>query len=351
MYTPIIKSRKGEMIALSHLTEEVKSQVSPVVEVVPGGTNSANYVDRLKDIWVFQNNQVFIDPQIYLDVMSSSEEVRMADMVDIVIADLRNLRNNGVNAIPVVRLNSIPLYINSLIELKRAGMLDQICLRIPTDLIDRRVNANITAILNAFGFQPENVHLLFDFQNVNDENYMVKVNTTGFMLAALTDRERFQSIIIASGSFLKDLSELGANTITELRRVEEIVFNELLREEDLNGLIRYGDYCTRYPIYDPEGQAFSPSCSVKYTTTHGYRIHRGIKAGNHELGNGQFNEQSEVLVEDAEYDGPDFSWGDREIYEHANREELTDQPGNAGTWVAISVNRHITKIVHLLGLV
>jgi len=107
--------------------------------------------------------------------------------------------------------------------------------------------------------------------------------------------------------------------------------------------IKYGDYGTKHPYYIPA--AFEGSASIKYTVVNEYVIYRGRKASDHSRGGVQYCDSSAALIATVDYLGRPFSWGDDEIFNRGNR---VVNPGNAGTWVQISQNHHITLLHSVL---
>ena len=87
-----------------------------------------------------------------------------------------------------------------------------------------------------------------------------------------------------------------------------------------------------------------PYAKLRYTLNENWYIDRGTAVrGRDSRGFGQFRGMCQKLIETPYYRGKEFSNGDKYIYDCANGTENT---GNLSTWVKVSVNQHLTKVVH-----
>lgn len=83
---------------------------------------------------------------------------------------------------------------------------------------------------------------------------------------------------------------------------------------------------------------------LRYTLNENWYIDRGTAVrGRDSRGFGQFRGMCQKLIETSYYRGKEFSNGDKYIYDCANGTENT---GNLSTWVKVSVNQHLTKVVY-----
>ncbi|MGI0086305.1 MAG: beta family protein, partial [Nitrososphaerales archaeon] len=80
----------------------------------------------------------------------------------------------------------------------------------------------------------------------------------------------------------------------------------------------------------------------RYATQEDWLIWKGANVFKDPDGYGQFLDICRDLITKAEYSGPDFSWGDAEIFEKATN---GGSPGNAETWRRIGTNHHIEMVL------
>lgn len=331
-YIPIFKSRDGELQALKMLSEESKTSVLPLLEILDDRIEDTQ--TKLLDFWNFESNSIILDPFNVEDIDS------YFDM-------LNTLISNSVNAIPVLGQNDDLIYQNRVKEFIHKHN-SRVCIRINRAFFRPIVlRAILLDILDSLDVDKDQIIVLFDVGVISEDNFDLCFNSS---VEALTFyfRESFGlDTYVAGGSFPENLSPFIADTITRVPRLEWMLFNRLIVE--LKGIpgfnLKYGDYGIKFPVHDATAARFSATCSIKYTSSDDFVIFRGQRPNTHPLGGGQYNVKANELLNEREYDGANFSWADNEIEKIANRE---DRPGNAGTWVKIGQNRHLEKILSLL---
>lgn len=345
-YYPIILCKPGEITALNHLEQHVKDEITPIVEVIGEGIidGDGNYKSRLEDelteLWSFDDNQLFLDFSLLENIDAHIPKVRRL---------LTNLLRNGVNVVPVVQFNSTARYlalIQTIIATHNCGL----CIRENNNAGGfRNFNADVAAMIARLNVTEPETYLLLDLGFVEATTYNIFAITAYHTITNLHNPQLWAQIIVASGSFLSDLGKLTAPTTN---RAPALIYRLQRYEWDiwtvLNGFalpreIRYSDYGTKHPYFVPGG--YEGSCSIKYTRTHEYLIYRGRKASEHAQGGKQYNDSARRLIASTDFYGQPFSWGDDEIFQIGSR---IDRPGNAGKWVQISQNHHITVLHSLL---
>ncbi|SDH63983.1 beta family protein [Chitinophaga filiformis] len=311
-----------------------KNSLSPVIELLPDSYDSV--LTRLTASWTFCNNQILIDPSLVLETDSDATELEEL---------YAKLREQDINVVPVLRLDSSEDYI-LLVKDYLGEYQSLFCIRVTNEFAKPRTfNALIASMMEDLEAPYDRCIILFDLAHSNDDNYQHLSNSAIANIKALKSVERFYQIVVASGSFPKDLSRIPARSETKLDRIEAIIWNQIKKEIDHP--VTYGDYGIKHPIYDPTVMQFQSTASIKYTTEDTYYIFRGILPSDHRDGNGQYILHCKSLITKPEYDSPTFSWADNEINNYALK-AVTDKPGNAETWVRIGHSRHISKLLTLL---
>lgn len=335
-YFPVLKAKAGELKAIETLAQDEKIDLSPVIELLPESYEST--MTKLQSSWTFENNQILVDPYFILSVDPDVTEV--GDFFD-------GLQSQNINAIPVLRLDSIDDYI-ILVKNYIHNYDSLFCIRVTNEFAKPRTfNALIFSMLEELEASPDKCILLFDLSYCNSENYQHLSNSATVNLRSLRSATDFYQIVIASGSFPKDLSGIPARTEMKIPRYEAVIWEQITSDDDINVDIYYGDYGIKHPIYDADSAQFQSTASVKYSTDTDFYIFRGIKPGDHPNGNGQYILHCKSLVTKPEYDTAAFSWADNEIDTYAAK-VVTDRPGNAETWVKIGHSRHFSKLLSLL---
>src|ERR1017187_1435515 len=97
-YFPILLPKAGELSALANLSDNVKKEISPILEILDKLPDPL----LIKNMWSFENNQILIDFSIFELRFDRTAITRFFD----------SLFANGINVIPVIQENSNPTYLN-----------------------------------------------------------------------------------------------------------------------------------------------------------------------------------------------------------------------------------------------
>lgn len=329
-YFPILKSKRGEFGALGLLSELIKKEVAPIVEVLPG--YGALTLEKLPKIWSFEGNELLLD----FSYTITEDDFNVASLQDLV----NGLLNEGVNVVLVVEFGQPLEYLRSISQLDIRK-----CIRVRRyNLNTRDFNIKLQQLNTVIPIDKELTKLLIDLECINENTVgqLIEVAVNNLDLAS---ESNWNQIIISSGSFPVDLAQIERDTQVHLPRVEAQLWAEICRRN--NNKIYYSDYGTRYPIYQVTNDKRFPSASIRYTTKETYFIIRGILAVDSPLGYGQYNEHSRLLVQHPAYDGSYFSQADARIHWHSLPEN-SSTPGGPEEWIKISQARHISKLCDLL---
>lgn len=336
-YFPLLLSKAGEMAALTNLTQHVKDELAPVIQVLPDGYNRVEHFAL--NNWVFAGNELFLDFSLCVPF----DRGRTRGIITQLVAA-------GVNVVPVVQSNSDARYIGLLQTFVGSGVIANICVRFSNDgggFI--KIDAQLAALLGSIGLNRNHASILLDFGFVESHSYQMIAALAINTINGISHKASYNNIIVASSSFPENLGALTpAGRLYRLQRYEWTVWQTIIGQPGFAGIVKYGDYGTKHPIYTEAN--FQGSCSIKYTLPGEFIIYRGELSGNHPEGNGQYIIYAKRLVGSADYSGPGFSWGDKRIEFYAGQ-VLTDpkkKKGNSTNWVEISQNHHLTLLQSIL---
>lgn len=332
-YYPILLSKAGEVKALRNLSQNVKSEIAPILQLLK------NDYDRLQkfaiESWSFEDNKIMID-------VSLCENLNIVKLTTMFEA----MRLGNVNFVPVISSNSSNVYLNYIDNLFLLGDIDRICVRFSETTGFNEIDLRIQRLLDKFNIDINQIILLLDFGLIDGHNYINVSNGIANVLRSVNSLIDYADVIMSTGSFLENLGKLSpTGQIHSLQRFEWNVWQFINSIEELRGAVKYSDYGIKHPIYIEVG--FQGSCSIKYTTEKNYEVYRGELSQNHPDGNGQYISFSRQLINEVFYSGIDFSWGDNRINHYGNS-TIGDRPGSSTTWVEIGQNHHISLIHSLL---
>jgi len=331
-YLPILKSKRGEFKSLSALTSFNKSQIIPCIELLVGFTDLT--YQQLSEIWTFEGNEIIIDSSYFTTAELGIEYIEL----------LERLRSAGVQAIPVIEINS-PQHLIDLVKDYINKYNSKLCIRIRGEyLYGSASNADIVKLIKNASVELQDTILILDSEDVNSQNLKFNIDHVILFIKGINNASKYYLIASTSGSFPENLSKIDADTIKNLPRIEWEIWKRINAKLSLSNLI-YGDYGIKHPLIDPGTTPFEGTCSIKYTTEDYYIIFRGIRSSDHATGSAQYHEKCKLVVAHPLYDGKSFSWADGEIDECSKR---IVKPGNGESWVKIGHNHHFVKILSLL---
>lgn len=335
-YYPILLSKAGELTALSKLDQTSKSNTVPILQVLK---EHISKIESFYSHWNFIGNELFLDFSL-----TDPFNIQSVSLL------IRHLQTNGVNVVPVVQENSNHIYLTLIRDFIKSAEINKVCIRFSNDIGGfLNINLAIRTLLSGLGATQNQVSLLLDFGFIKSLNLALIEGNAVNAIHSIQNRANYDNIIISSGSFLDNLGSLyPAGRVYRLPRYEWQLWSYLQTQDGIAGTIKYSDYGTKHPVYSEAN--FQGSCSIKYTVIDEYVIYRGEKSSNHLDGNGQYVTFASRLVASTDYRGTLFSWGDGRIDFFAS--QLLSNPnrktGNAGSWVEISQNHHITLLTSIL---
>lgn len=332
-YYPILLSKAGELTALSNLADNVKTEITPVLQILDG--TLGNVESFLINRWNFERNSIYLDLSLYENL--EDEIISIRDL-------FQNLVNNDIHLTPVIQENSPNSFIEMVRDFASTNSLN-ICIRVSNETggfinFTNRINS----VLNNLGFESFNISLLLDLGYAQNHNYNTLATVAILTIQTLLQNiSNWENIILSSGSFPENLNGFVPNSVYHIDRYEWQIWNLIQSEENIRNYIKYSDYGTKNPIYTEAN--FLGTSSIKYTTENHFVIYRGELPQNNPLGMGQYIVKASQLIQTSDYSGYEFSWGDKRIYDIVQE---NNRPGNPKTWVEISQNHHITLLHNLL---
>ncbi|MCC6182187.1 MAG: hypothetical protein IT237_10155 [Bacteroidia bacterium] len=357
-YFPILVAKKGELVALERLSQNVKDEIVPVLEIInesiekPSNEESKKKKKKkvpysliektLRIHWNFFDNQIFFDFSLFKELDKQIKVIRGL---------ITSLINSGVNIVPVVNRESTKDYL-LLVDYILALNNSQICIRVGWGSTGAFDNAQdvVKKFCDRFNVSPETVSILLDLGAINGiDKEGCKSKTIDAIMSLPKAVEDWKNVIVAAGSFPENLSDVIDDKSGHiLTRYEWIFWNEL-KEENGYKNIKYGDYGTKSARFMDAKHA--GTISLKYTAPNYFVIFKGKLSGDHKHGHRQIITHCQNLISSRYCSEQEFSWGDLKYYDlslkNPDSEEETGV-GNTTNWIQYSQNHHITLQHHLL---
>ncbi len=152
---------------------------------------------------------------------------------------------------------------------------------------------------------------------------------------------------VSGGAFPRDLMAFSVGRRTQ-PRYEWLHWQSwaLAPKLESTRIPEFSDYTIQHAVFHEPPPGANPSASIRWAAEtywvimRGQALRRKTKQG---AAANQYRANAQLLSEFEEFSGPDFSFGDRYVWEVANK--LTG-PGTPATWITAGVARHITVSSH-----
>ncbi|MCM3316146.1 beta family protein [Rummeliibacillus stabekisii] len=323
LYVPILKWKAGEKEALANLRPEIKSQITPLIELTPDILEKGEPL-KVASIW---ENLFYFDVS-YESVLEETEFIKLVETCDAID-----------QIIPVVNLGDSFEKIQSLYDLTRNGIALRVSIN---DGLDSNFQHIIKQILSII--PPQNIDLILDAREIQNEELNQKVFLANAILDSISELDKLKSIILASSSFPNSLTNCESEKISTIDRLEPKFYFSVAQKCTLP--IIFSDYAINHWSYFEFIPGIKPSFNIRYTLENSYLVYKGITVQRGGLNIENVKNGCRAIVSHPSYLGESYSWGDKEIHLKAIND--SNKPGNLTTWRNIGTNHHITLTVNQL---
>lgn len=330
IYVPVLKWKSGEKESLIQLYPDHKNSILPLIEVVDS-TNTQNLAVELNSLFphsILVDNLAYTDSnyEFYKELISSDKTKKL---------------------IPVFYIDELfndPSIVNEFGEVS-------VRLQVP-EPIDSLSNKKFFNKL--FNDAKSKITIILDLIFINDiQAATIKFTALKSLLNELLNySSNINHIIISSTSFPENLNSLEAGKDIKYKRYENMLFNKIkdLDElKDIKNKFIYSDYGINKftdTNIDFSKLQYGVLPKIKYTTDDYYYIQKAEKDRLKNVYTVSIFDMCKKIVESDFFYGKDFSFGDSEIYDRAQR--IKDGPGGNTNWVTYSTTHHIAVILNQL---
>lgn len=362
-YVPILKTKAGEMDALSKIAPGIRKSLTPLLEVTPvppkwpdgeGEPAPAKSIDAhveciadsISTSWG-AGFPIFIDGR-YIeddDVLSNGSEP--------IYGVLARVRSSRVLAVPVIGTDRLLEYVEACKQFAGESNSD-LCIRLTGhDLEDLgKLDAQIEEILEYLGRPPEETHLIIDYEFIAPALSGALKAALPFQIAAVPMLTKWKTVTFAASSFPADLREVGPYSLDTFARTEWEVWQQMRgMGRRIKRVPDFGDYTVTHPeltFVDPRKMRMSPK--IKYCDRLQWIVARGEAYRRKKdpkpsvPGKVQYPKLAKMIMEHPAWCGSYFSWGDEFIEACAGEENS----GNPQQWVTVGTVHHIVFVVQQL---
>jgi len=332
-YVPVLKAKQSELMALRRLDPQLKTHITPLLEIQPDTTNLSRVIGQIEKGWDWEQ-PLFMDAGS--DLLQHDPAAAAKALDEVLIA----LRLQGFHVIPVTGLKRSKAY-QDIVENAMSKDKQGKCIRIGSDdwddcdsilakmLKDSKLSAPDTDIVLDLGaFSPDQVDILAAAA-------LSKINS-------LSKLGKWRTLTITGTSFPPSLVNIPPQIPTPIPRSELVLWQKIVNDTKTARKPAFGDYTIVHPKFpdDIDWSKVKIEAKIKYATSGTWLI---LRWNNTKGDWKKFYDVCNILSQQADYCGPDCCWGDMQV-SLCSQHKISH--GSPGTWVGIGINHHLTLVAN-----
>lgn len=345
MYSPILRNRQSEVLAVKHLTGAVREWMMPLLDVAAPtkSIDKAKHRDYVERNLKRMKQHATGFPAVFVDSSELDPAFRVAKGIHPLQAAADAIAEGGGKPIPVTGLHRDATHKTLATTVAKVHAQGKLCVRLDaTDVSTATLTfRRVRDLLAAASVPSASVYLLLDLQCLygKDKN---SVASEVLRLLKLVETIEWAGIIIGGYAIPDQLSTaVSTKEQTYLPRIEQDVFRDAAAYK-MKPPRWFADYTVLPPsVVELDWRLIRKVMSPKalYTLDEEWFVVRGAAFSSHPDEYEQYYSIADEIVALDEYRGPDYSYGDRYIFDRSKR---TETPGSPGSWITACVNHHLT---------
>lgn len=354
-YVPILRWKAAEREGLEKLSSDEKKFITPLLEILmpqskrsKDGEKPKTPEELLRESIAKLKTTLPNIPGDILKYWGMAPAFIDVDLLDISVrkeglTQILTLGNKlGLFLISVIGLNSdIDIQKTAVSFAKKNNY--GLCLRLfPSDFNKNTLATSIKNFVINNSISEQNIDILVDLQITNSQSLKFTE-----IIKQIPDIIKWRTFTVASGAFPKDLTGFTVN----LHMIDRLDWNSWLLQYNSNDLLRkpsFSDYTIQHPIYKEPIPGSNPSASIRYTLPEKWMIMRGqALRGEKSQGHAQYPANAQLVMQQREFFGADFSYGDSYIAEKG-KDVTIKETGTPRTWLRAGINHHLACVASQL---
>lgn len=337
IYIPIIKGKVNDFKALNNLSESALAKIKPLIETIPISPDKD--IDEHMHKFVHNLTKHVPSTGIFVDFYGLRPGDSFENGQSALIEGYKLLYKQSRPVTPVYgfhRDDSIWSELQHIVRKFNQGF----CFRIDIDDLDDQADETSSQIIERsaeLGLALSQIDLIIDLRDIGDKNINNLQNIVMDFLSYKPLITSCRSICLSGSSALKTVSNISKDGVGKILRNELKLWMRL--QSDLAGTTNliYSDYGVFHPDFADIGSSKNANAKIRYTEggmIFYFRGHKLFKPKDFE----QYHILANRVKNSSIYQGPNFSYGDRYIYDVA---EYNIGTGSLPTWVLADMNHHM----------
>ena len=346
MYSPFLKSKQSEGLALQRLAPDVRESVFPLIDLVAPTTEKQKehpptFVE--KNIRSLSRYLASFE-RVMIDSSEMDADIRAPGGVHPVLAAARALDSTNIGVVPMIGLDRDRDHLKAVSDVIKEVGGSTVGIRMdPYDLETPTATARRLQDMLLDGFAELRFILVYDLRTVFGED----LDTLKSRILVLDNKVSHESeeMTIVSGSGLpkRIVEAVPTKSSNYIVRVERQLWGELRESIGSGRTVVFGDYTTVAPDYVELDFALiykQMGPKIIYALDEEWFVIRGASFERHPDGRNQYHSLAKEVVKLEDFPGKEYCFGDSFIGEKADQ---VGNPSNPASWVIASINRHISR--------
>lgn len=340
LYSPIVKGKLNDLKAVERLSEDTRSKIKPLIEILPLPKKDLD-IEKHLNKFVNYVEKYAQGGDMFIDLYGLAPKMKMPDGLDATLKGFSLLKERGIALTPTYGFErDDDLWESLSVVVKDFG--NGFCFRIDIDDLDDQAEATMEQIIDRssqLGMKPKNVDLLIDLRDLADHDLNELKERVLDFLALIPQGMKYRSIILAGSSALKTVKDIPMDGVADIHRKELHLWINVQRDIPESLSMIYGDYGVIHPDFiEMTGPNKYMNAKIRYTNQGRITYFRGHGLLHPVTDYEQYRELADNVRNSSNFMGGEFSNGDQYVEDVADHNESTGSPA---TWVLADMNHHI----------
>lgn len=346
MYSPFLKSKQSEGLALQRLEDDVREATFPLIDLAAPTTKAQKKDPPAHVVKTIRNLARYVSAfaRVMIDSSEMDADLRTPDGVHPLLAAVGELGKKGIDVVPITGLARDQNHVQAVSDAIQLMDGSTVGIRIdPYDLETPTLTAKLFTDLVAERFENCKIILIYDLRTV----YGADISTLKSRVLALDEKlpHNHEEMTIVSGSGLPERMAEAVPTKSSdyIQRVERKLWDAIRKGVGGGRTMTFGDYATVTPDYVELDFALiykQIGPKIIYALDEDWFVIRGGSFERHPDGRDQYYFLAEEITKLEDFPGKDYCFGDHDIRDKAGR---VGKPGSPASWVTTCVNRHVSR--------
>lgn len=345
MYSPFLKSKQSEGLALQRLEDDVRESVLPMIDLAAPTTSKqkedppAHVEKNIKSLSRYLGSFA----RVMIDSSEMDADIRTPNGDHPILAAARALYSKNIDVVPVTGLDRDNGHLDAVATVIKEIEASTIGIRIDQyDLATPTITAKRLKDLLAERFEKTKFILVYDLRTV----FGADIDTLKARVVALDEKivhdQEEMTVVTGSGLPERMAEAVPTKSAAYITRIERNLWSAVKESIGNERKVIFGDYATVTPDYVEVDFALiykQIGPKIIYALDDDWFVIRGGSFEHHPDGRDQYYAIAKEVTKLEDFSGKDYCFGDFFIDEKANHVGTTGSPSS---WVTACVNRHIS---------